>query len=201
MEVKSTHIGYNNKQSRNWKHTVTMEDPVKKEFDSNGRCQKLCGSAPARTTGKIKCMDQLNVPVWIPIEHSGLDCALRFFLSFLLSVSPPFLGMGSTRVSEVDTTKKRTPTSGVKSSALGVKASTKDKEEGLELQTTQSGKLDKIEWMGSRFDVDADVLPVVVDKRRLKPSRHHERISRRRMIDDRIDEAVIDSKYEAQAQQ
>ncbi|THU92503.1 hypothetical protein K435DRAFT_780233 [Dendrothele bispora CBS 962.96] len=26
---KSTHIGCNDKQSRNWKHTIIMEDPVK----------------------------------------------------------------------------------------------------------------------------------------------------------------------------
>ncbi|THU88705.1 hypothetical protein K435DRAFT_803316 [Dendrothele bispora CBS 962.96] len=88
---------------------------------------------------------------------------------------------------------------------------------------TRSEKLDKIEWMGTSrvegeglenrssccygdpdwdAEFDADVLPVVVGKRRLKG--HH--VITKEFHGDGpsskdVDEAVIDSKYEAQAQQ
>ncbi|THU88704.1 hypothetical protein K435DRAFT_781941, partial [Dendrothele bispora CBS 962.96] len=44
----------------------------------------------------------------------------------------PFLELGPTRVSEVDTMKKRPLTSGVKSTALRMKASMKDMRKSLE---------------------------------------------------------------------
>ncbi|THU90291.1 hypothetical protein K435DRAFT_802122 [Dendrothele bispora CBS 962.96] len=131
----------------------------------------LCGSAPTRTsstTGKIKRTDQVNVHIWIPTRHSSSspDCALGFPLSF--SAFPfrfPFSDLGPIRVTEVDITRKRPPASGVKSTALQMKKLTKDTREGLELQMTQSGKLDKTEWTGSNAEFDVDVLPVVVGKR------------------------------------